>query len=141
MQSVTPAVFHLSFHVNDLATSRQFYTQLLGCTEGRNTPTWADFDFFGHQLSLHLGKPLIPTYTGQVDGVSVPMPHFGAVLTIEVWQQVANRLEAANTEFIIAPQLRYEGQPGEQRTMFLLDPSGNAIELKSMSQADELFQA
>ncbi len=140
MASTPPAVFHLSFHVNDLHASRHFYSQLLGCQEGRSTETWVDFDFFGHQLSLHAGTPLACTYTGQVDGVAVPMPHFGAVLPAELWQQVAKRLEAANTEFIITPQLRYAGQPGEQHTMFLLDPGGNAIELKSMTNSNELFQ-
>lgn len=140
MRNTPAAVFHLSFHVADLSASRHFYGQLLGCKEGRSTTTWVDFDFFGHQLSLHIGTPVRPEYSGEVDGVAVPMPHFGAVLKSDVWQQVAKRLEAANTEFIIAPQLRYAGKPGEQRTMFLLDPSGNAIELKSMNNSDELFE-
>lgn len=141
MSASTPAVFHLSFHVHDLAKSREFYAGLLGCREGRSTDNWVDFDFFGHQLSLHLGTPLAPSATGRVDNVTVPMPHFGAVLEFTVWQQIADKLQAANAAFIIEPQIRFEGQAGEQHTLFTLDPSGNAIELKSISNPDELFKA
>jgi len=138
------AIFHLSFHVSDLTASRAFYTQLLGCIEGRSADTWVDFNFFGHQLSLHLSTSedslQTTTPTGKVDGVTVPMPHFGAVLTHDQWQQVADRLIAAQTPFVLEPQIRYAGETGEQRTLFVLDPSGNAIELKSMSQPNDLFQ-
>ena len=141
MPTNNATVCHLSFHVSDLGVSRRFYIDLLGCGEGRSAPTWVDIDFFGHQVSLHEGTPITPAYTGDVDGVAVPMPHFGAVLPLKTWQQVAARLEAANIEFVIAPHVRYEGQSGEQHTMFFLDPSGNAIELKSMNRQDELFHS
>lgn len=137
---MSATIFHLSLHVDSLSASRAFYAQLLGCKEGRSADTWVDFDFFGHQLSLHLGTPQRPTNTGQVDGVSVPMPHFGAVLTHDQWQQVANRLAAAKAAFVLQPQVRYSGEPGEQRTLFVLDPSGYAIELKSMINPSELYQ-
>jgi len=135
------SVFHLSLHVNDLEASRQFYAEVLGCTEGRSTQSWVDFDFFGHQLSLHLGTPMSGTPTGEVDGVTVPMPHFGAVLPSEIWQAVADRLRSAGTKFILDPQERYANTTGTQHTLFVLDPSGNAIELKSMHDQSELFES
>ena len=133
------SIFHLSLHVRDLAESRDFYVKRLGCVEGRSGDDWIDFDFFGHQLSLHLGQPVETQDTGVVDGVAVPMPHFGAVLEADVWQSVVRRLQAADTQFVLEPQERYSGEAGAQHTLFLRDPSGNAIELKSMNRADELF--
>jgi uncharacterized protein len=122
--------FHFSFHVADLDQARQFYGQVLGCAEGRSAATWVDFNFFGHQLSLHVGTPLATTRTGRVGEHQVPMPHFGIILDLPRWQQLAKRLTSAGMSFIIAPTVRFAGEPGEQRTMFFTDPSGNAIEVK-----------
>ncbi|RZI94472.1 MAG: dioxygenase [Variovorax sp.] len=127
---MTTALFHLAFHVRDLDEARRFYGGVLGCTEGRSTDTWVDFDFFTHQISLHLGKPFETTNTGRVGDVMVPMPHFGLALELGDWKAMAERLEAAGTDFVLKPQVRFEGQPGEQWTMFFRDPSGNPIEVK-----------
>jgi extradiol dioxygenase family protein len=126
------SLFHLAFHVRDLDGARRFYGGTLGCAEGRSTDTWVDFDFFGHQLSLHLGEPFATTRTGRVDDVMVPMPHFGVVLELPDWHALAARLEAAGIEFVLAPQVRFAGLPGEQCTMFFLDPFGNPIEVKGL---------
>ncbi|UWQ22500.1 VOC family protein [Jannaschia sp. W003] len=126
------SIFHLAFNVRDLDGARRFYGDLLGCREGRSTDTWVDFDFFGHQISLHLGEPFAHAPTGKVGDHMVPMPHFGVLLTIDAWRVLADRLEAAGTEFVIAPTRRFEGEPGEQATMFLLDPFGNPLEFKGM---------
>ena len=123
------SLFHLAIHVRDLDAARQFYGSVLGCTEGRSTTTWVDFDFFGHQLSLHLGEPFATTRTGHVGDTLVPMPHFGLVLALPDWQALAQRLQAAGTDFIYAPQVRFEGQPGEQWTMFFCDPFGNPLDV------------
>jgi uncharacterized protein len=131
--------FHLAFHVTDLAAARQFYGDVLGAIEGRSTATWVDFDFFGHQISLHLGTPFVTTLTGQVDGVMVPMPHFGVILPMTDWQQLASRLTAANIDFVLPPSIRFAGQAGEQGTMFFTDPSGNPIEIKGFADFDQLF--
>lgn len=139
MTTTQNAIFHLSLHVRDLAAARVFYGTILGCTEGRSTSSWVDFDFFGHQLSLHLGEPQATTNTGQVEGVAVPMPHFGAVLPIERWNDIATRLRNSDTRFILDPQERYLEQAGAQRTLFVLDPSDNAIELKCLHDETELF--
>ena len=133
------SLFHLAIHVHNLDAARQFYGTVLGCTEGRSTPTWVDFDFFGHQLSLHLGEPFATTRTGQVGDTLVPMPHFGAVLALPDWQALAQRLEAAGTVFIYAPQVRFEGQPGEQWTMFCCDPFGNPLEFKGFRSLDAVY--
>jgi len=123
--------FHLAFHVTDLASTRDFYGRVLGCLEGRSTDTWVDFDFFGHQISCHLGEPFATTNTGLVAGLKVPMPHLGVVLDLATWQTVNARLEAeTNTDYVFAKMLRYEGEPGEQWTVFVRDPSGNPIEIK-----------
>ena len=135
------SLFHLAFNVTDLDEARRFYGGVLGCAEGRSTATWVDFDFFGHQLSLHLGEPFRTEATGQVAGQQVPMPHFGAVLALPDWQALAGRLQAAGTEFVLAPQVRFEGQPGEQWTMFFRDPCGNPIELKGLRSLDTLYAA
>ena len=138
---MTTALFHLAFHVRDLDEARRFYGGVLGCTEGRSTDTWVDFDFFGHQISLHLGTPFATQATGHVGDKLVPMPHFGLVLGLEDWQTMAGRLEAARTDFVLAPQVRFEGEPGEQWTMFFLDPFGNPLEIKGFRSLQALYAA
>lgn len=131
--------FHLAIHVHDLEAARAFYGGVLGCTEGRSTPTWVDFDFFGHQLSLHLGEPFPNTATGRVGEKLVPMPHFGLVLHLPAWQALAERLRAAGVDFVLEPQVRFQGEPGEQWTMFFRDPSGNPVEVKGFPTMDRVF--
>ena len=135
------SLFHLAFNVTDLDEARHFYGGVLGCTEGRSSDSWVDFDFFGHQLSLHRGEPLKTALTGQVGDQLVPMPHFGLVLALPDWQAMAERLQAASTRFVLAPQLRFEGQPGEQWTMFFCDPFGNPMEIKGFRSFDTLYAA
>lgn len=135
------ALFHLAYHVSDLAAARRFYGGVLGCREGRSTDTWVDFDFFGHQLSLHLGEPFKTTNTGRVGDHLVPMPHLGLVLQRADWQALAARLQAAGVEFVLEPQLRFAGQPGEQWTMFFRDPSGNPIEVKGFESLETVYDA
>mgnify|MGYP003525928974 FL=1 len=134
------AIFHLAFHVRDLDAARAFYGGVMGCHEGRSTATWVDFDFFGHQISLHLGEPFATTNTGRVGDHWVPMPHLGLVLALPEWQALAQRLQQARVNFVMAPQLRFEGQPGEQWTMFFLDPSGNPIEIKGFKSLNTIYQ-
>ncbi|ALV04872.1 VOC family protein [Roseateles depolymerans] len=136
-----PALFHLAYHVRDLDASRAFYGGLLGCTEGRSTDTWVDFDFFGHQISLHLGEPFKTTNTGRVGDHLVPMPHLGLVLPMPAWRELADRLEAQGLDFVLKPQIRFAGQPGEQATMFFLDPSGNPIEVKGFASMGGVFES
>ena len=132
--------FHLAFPVHDLEAARGFYGGLLGCPEGRSSDAWIDFDFYGHQIVAHLAPDMAPrALSNAVDGHDVPVPHFGAVLAMEDWRALAERLEAAGTRFVIEPNIRFEGQPGEQATMFFLDPSGNAIEFKAMRDPAKLF--
>ena len=132
--------FHLAFPVHDLDAARAFYGGLLGCAEGRSADKWVDFDFFGHQIVAHLAPDRTPrAHHNPVDGHDVPVPHFGAVLDMAAWQALAERLKQAGTEFVIEPGVRFEGQAGEQATMFFLDPSGNAIELKAMARPGNLF--
>jgi uncharacterized protein len=133
------SLFHFAFNVNNLNDARHFYGTMLGCTEGRSTDTWVDFNFFGHQISLHLGKPFETARTGQVDGVLVPMPHFGLVLSMPDWRTLAQRLEAHGVKFVIKPSLRFVGLPGEQGTMFFIDPSGNPMKVKGYENADAIF--
>ncbi len=133
------ALFHLAFNVTDLDATRAFYGDLLGCAEGRSTDTWVDFDFFGHQLSCHLGAPFASAPTGKVGDVQVPMPHFGAVLPMVTWRALADRLTEAGVDFVLKPQIRFEGEPGEQSTMFFTDPAGNPIEIKGMASLDAAF--
>lgn len=135
------SLFHLAFHVTDLEAARRFYGGVLGCTEGRSTDTWVDFDFFGHQLSLHLGTPFTSAATGQVGDHHVPMPHFGAIVELPDWHALAARLRAAHTPFVLEPQVRFEEQPGEQWTMFFYDPSGNPIEIKGFRSLDAVYAA
>lgn len=131
--------FHFAFNVTDLDLARRFYGGMLGCTEGRSTDTWVDFDFFGHQLSLHLGEPFKTANTGLVGEHRVPMPHFGLVLAQPDWQALAQRLTEAGLEFVLPPQLRFAGEPGEQWTMFFRDPFGNPIEVKGFATLDSIF--
>jgi extradiol dioxygenase family protein len=133
------SLFHLAFHVTDLEEARRFYGAVLGCREGRSTDTWVDFDFAGHQLSLHLGEPFKTSRTGRVGEHLVPMPHFGLVLELPEWEAMAARLRAAGTPFILEPQVRYPGQPGEQWTMFFCDPFGNPLEIKGFRSLAGLY--
>lgn len=137
----TRSLFHLAFHVTDLMEARRFYSGVLGCAEGRSTETWVDFDFFSHQISLHLGEPFKTTRTGRVGDHLVPMPHFGLVLLLPEWQALAVRLQAAGVEFVLPPQVRFEGQPGEQWTMFFCDPFGNPIEAKGFASIAQVYAA
>jgi uncharacterized protein len=132
--------FHLAFPVHDLEAARAFYGGLLGCPEGRSSDEWVDFDFFGHQIVAHLAPGMEPReHSNEVDGHDVPVPHFGAVLPMAQWQALAEKLRGAGVEFVIEPNIRFEGQPGEQATMFFLDRSGNAIEIKAMRDPAKLF--
>jgi len=136
--SVPP--FHLAFPVDDLAAARRFYGELLGCPEGRSADHWIDFDLKGHQIVAHLAPNAARARAvNPVDGEDVPVPHFGLVLPMEEWKQLAHRLQSAGTDFVIQPTIRFEGQPGEQATMFLLDPAGNALEFKAMADPANLF--
>ncbi len=132
--------FHLAFPVDDLAAARLFYGELLQCPEGRSAEDWVDFNLYGHQIVAHLAPGAIRAgASNAVDGEDVPVPHFGIVLPISEWKALAERLVEAGTNFVIAPTVRFEGQPGEQATMFFLDPAGNALEFKAMSNAEKLF--
>ena len=133
--------FHLAFPVRDLDEARAFYGGVLGCPEGRSTDVWIDFDLHGHQIVTHHqpGVDATPAAYGQVDGLPVPIPHFGVVLTLDAWRDLRDRLVAAGTTFVIEPQVRFEGQPGEQATLFFLDPSGNALEFKAVRDVGKLF--
>jgi extradiol dioxygenase family protein len=133
------SIFHLAFNVTDLDYARAFYGVLLGCREGRSTATWVDFDFFGHQLSMHLGEPFKTAATGHVGDHLVPMPHFGVILKLRDWLELAERLQATPLEFIIEPQVRFAGEPGEQWTMFFCDPFGNPIEIKGFASLDAVY--
>ncbi len=136
--SLTP--FHIAFPVNDLAAARSFYGGVLGCEEGRSCSEWIDFNLFGHQIVAHLkhGATDAPHHN-PVDGHDVPIPHFGVVLSMPTWQSLADRLLAANMEFVIVPYIRFKGEVGEQATMFFLDPSGNALEFKAFADMGQLF--
>ena len=130
--------FHMAFGVRDLASNRAFYGDVLGCEMGRSAPTWQDFDFFGNQLSAHVTEAAAEA-DGQVEGLAVPIPHFGAVLDLDAWKALAERLEAGGVAFHIAPQLRFEGEPGEQGTFFVKDPSGNTLEFKGFRDMAGVF--
>ncbi|MES2977219.1 MAG: VOC family protein [Pseudomonadota bacterium] len=133
--------FHLAFPVQDLAGARQFYGELLGCAEGRSSDEWVDFDFYGHQIVAHLApEECGHRQSSAVDGHAVPVRHFGVILTLPQWDALAARLKAVGTKFIIEPYVRFRGEPGEQATMFFLDPSGNAIEFKAFASLDNLFR-
>lgn len=135
-----PNPFHLAFPVHDLAAARAFYGELLGCSEGRSSEHWIDFDLYGHQIVAHLSPAAKPAPSSNaVDGHDVPVPHFGVVLAMDDWQTLADRMRAAGVGFVIEPYVRFKGEPGEQATMFFLDPSGNALEFKAFAHMDQLF--
>lgn len=133
------SIFHLAYNVRDLTKARAFYGDLLGCTEGRSTDTWVDYNFFGHQLSLHLGEPFATAATGHVGEHLVPMPHLGVILPKAEWQVLATKLTDAGLEFVLAPFTRFAGEPGEQSTMFFTDPFGNPIEIKGFADMSGVF--
>ncbi|MBD9544761.1 VOC family protein [Ensifer sp. ENS04] len=141
MSSISLCPFHLAFPVHDLEAARRFYGGLLGCSEGRSSPDWIDFNFYGHQVVAHLA----PEETGDVssnavDGHGVPVRHFGVVLSMDEWEATAERLTKAGVDFVIKPYIRFKGQPGEQATMFFRDPSGNAVEMKAFADINSLFE-
>lgn len=132
--------FHLAFPVKDIQETRNFYENLLGCKVGRSAERWIDFDFYGHQISAHLtDHPIEEPPANPVDGKQVPIKHFGAILTMEQWEALAEKLKANHIEFVIEPYVRFKGEPGEQATMFFLDPSGNALEFKAFKNFEQVF--
>ncbi|MGH8175595.1 MAG: VOC family protein [Steroidobacter sp.] len=131
--------FHLAIPVHDLHAARRFYGELFGCAEGRSSLQWVDFDFFGHQLVAHLDPTRKPLHFSPVDGQDVPVPHFGVVLDWDAWHELAARLRDKAVQFQIEPGIRFRGEVGEQATMFLLDPSGNALEFKAFKDPSKLF--
>jgi uncharacterized protein len=133
------APFHLAIPVHDLSAARRFYGELFGCAEGRSAEHWVDFDFFGHQLVAHLDRARTAPHFSEVDGKDVPVPHFGVVLEWDEWCELSSRLCERDVHFIIAPGIRFRGQVGEQATMFLMDPSGNALEFKAFKDPSRLF--
>lgn len=137
--------FHLAVQVRDLEEARRFYGDLLGCPEGRSSERWVDFNLYGHQFVCHLNPALaerpVDSHKNPVDGHGVPVPHFGVVLEMAAWQALADRLRARGVQFEIEPYVRFQGQPGEQATMFFYDPSGNALEFKAFKdRGSELFR-
>jgi extradiol dioxygenase family protein len=132
--------FHLAFPVRDLAEARAFYGQTLGCEEGRSAAEWVDFDFFGHQIVAHLSTEE-SGHNGhnEVDGDAVPVRHFGVILAMDQWRELAERLRNHRVNFVIAPDIRFAGQPGEQATFFVTDPSGNALEFKAFADEAMIF--
>lgn len=137
----TPSLspFHLAVPVDDLAKARAFYGGVLGCPEGRSSKAWIDFNLFGHQFVVHQGAPVGQVDANDVDSDTVPSFHYGVVLPMEEWRALADRLEAAGADFIIAPKIRFKGEPGEQATMFFKDPAGNALEFKAFADIGQLF--
>ncbi|ANJ75810.1 VOC family protein [Ralstonia insidiosa] len=134
------APFHLAFPVHDIAAARAFYGDILGCPEGRSSPDWVDFNFYGHQIVAHLAPDEVGhRQTSAVDGDNVPVRHFGVVLSMAEWEAAADKLRAAGIDFIIEPHIRFKGEVGEQATMFFLDPSGNAMEMKAFANMASLF--
>ena len=131
--------FHLAFPVDNLDKTREFYTKTLGCNEGRSSDRWIDFDMYGHQVVAHLVDELDQVATNAVDGDDVPSSHFGVILEMEQWNQLADNLVKLGIEFIIEPHIRFKGEPGEQATMFFLDPCGNALEFKAFRSDDMIF--
>jgi len=132
--------FHLAFPVDDLKAARHFYGDVLGCAEGRSADHWVDFDLYGHQIVAHLVERRSERSHNPVDGDDVPVPHFGLLLRPVEWSTLADRLRAAGTEFVIEPHTRFAGEPGEQSTMFVLDPAGNALEFKAFENDEMIFR-
>ena len=139
MNSLRP--FHLAIPVDSLEPSRTFYRETLGCEEGRSSDHWVDFNFFGHQLVIHVKEisEERENDSNLVDGKDVPIPHFGVVLTMEDFETLSRRLKNNGVHFVIEPYIRFEGKPGEQATMFFKDPAGNALEFKAFKNLDQLF--
>jgi uncharacterized protein len=133
--------FHLAMPVDDLVAARKFYGEVLGLEQGRSADTWVDWNLHGHQVVTHLAPRGAQAVHNPVDGHDVPVPHFGLILTIPEFQKLADRLRDANTEFVIEPYVRFEGETGEQWTMFLLDPAGNALEFKAFADDSQVFAA
>jgi len=131
--------FHLAFPVDDLDKIREFYTNILGCNEGRSSDRWIDFDMYGHQVVAHLTDYMTSVETNSVDGDDVPASHFGVILTMDDWTLLSDRLKNSGIEFIIEPHIRFKGEPGEQATMFFLDPCGNALEFKAFNDDKQIF--
>ena len=131
--------FHLAFPVDNLDKTREFYTAILGCKEGRSSDSWIDFDMYGHQVVAHLVDELATVQTNPVDGDNVPASHFGVILEMNDWNELAKRLTESEIKFIIEPHIRFKGESGEQGTMFFLDPCGNALEFKSFNRDDMIF--
>ena len=131
--------FHLAFPVDNLDKTRTFYTKILGCNEGRSSGRWIDFDLYGHQVVARLVDTLTRVETNEVDGDNVPASHFGVILEMKDWEELAARLKESDIKFIIEPHIRFKGEPGEQATMFFLDPCGNALEFKSFNRDDMIF--
>ena len=133
--------FHLAIPVKNIEPCRTFYREILGCEEGRSSDHWVDFNFFGHQFVIHQDKTLEKreNTNNPVDGKSVPVPHFGVVLKWSDWEKLAERLKDANIEFVIEPYIRFQGEVGEQATLFFLDPEGNALEFKSFKDMNQIF--
>lgn len=133
--------FHLAIPVNNLEENRTFYREILGCSEGRSSDHWVDFDFFGHQLVIHVqeSQPNPAAKGNPVDGKDVPIPHFGVVLEWDVFQEFSQQLKKKNIQFVIEPYIRFKDKTGEQATMFFKDPSGNALEFKAFKNIDQLF--
>ena len=131
--------FHLAFPVDNLKRTREFYTKILGCKEGRSSDRWIDFDMYGHQVVAHLVDSVDSVETNPVDGDDVPASHFGVILESEEWTQLSKKLQASNIEFIIEPHTRFRGESGEQSTMFFLDPCGNALEFKAFKSDEMIF--
>tara|TARA_B100000508_G_C11431964_1_gene263908 strand:- start:293 stop:718 length:426 start_codon:yes stop_codon:yes gene_type:complete len=132
--------FHLAIPVNDIPTNRKFYREVLGCEEGRSSDHWVDFNFFGHQLVIHLQETSeAERHSNPVDGKDVPVPHFGVVLSMKQFWELSEKLQEQGVRFIIEPYIRFEGLPGEQATMFFKDPAGNALEFKAFKNLDQLF--
>jgi extradiol dioxygenase family protein len=134
--------FHYAFKVKDIESTRRFYVEILNCQEGRSTENWIDFNFFGNQLSAHVSNNIPPLdYCGQVDGISVPIPHFGCLIEIEDFKKIQEKLEQEKINFVVKPQKRYPGKVGEQLTMFVFDFSGNPLEFKAFTNKDEIFSS
>ena len=140
MSQTSPTPFHLAFAVTDIAETEDFFVSLLGCRVGRRADRWIDFDFFGHQLSAHLvDGDLSAAETNPVDGQKVPSRHFGVILEWQAWHKLSQTLQDADISFLIEPHIRFEGEVGEQATMFFYDPSGNALEFKSFKDPAQIF--
>jgi len=131
--------FHLAFPVDNLEKTREFYTEILGCKEGRSSDRWIDFDMYGHQVVAHLVDTVDSIQTNPVDGDNVPASHFGVILEMGQWIQLSKNLTSLGVQFIIEPHIRFKGEPGEQATMFFLDPCGNALEFKAFNDDKQIF--